>query len=381
MRPSFVLSGAAMKVATSPAELATFLGDAADVSPDHPVVVSKFIRNAKEIEFDAVCRDGVVLNYAISEHVENAGVHSGDATLVLPAQKLYVQTQKQVKRAAARIAKQLNISGPVNIQFMARDNDVKVIECNLRASRSFPFISKTMNCNFISLATRVMLGVPTKPFAISTNDIDYVCVKAAMFSFSRLRGADPITGVEMASTGEVACMGHDVYEAYLLALEGACVPLPKKSDADAGKTIFLSLADAAAFAEWAQQLVALGFRLQASPGTAKALREEGVPCEGLPGPADDWAPAAVEALKSGDVCFCINIPSSNKLNQVCDDPTLETNGYRLRTGAIAFNVGLMTNEKCSQLLVDSLARKFAAAAPGSPKAVPRHLDEYYAGVF
>jgi len=380
VRPSFVLSGAAMRVATSHQELATFLGDAADVSPDHPVVVSKFIRHAKEIEFDAVCRDGVIMNYAISEHVENAGVHSGDATLVLPAQKLYVQTQKQVKRAATSIAKALRITGPVNIQFMARENEVKVIECNLRASRSFPFISKTMNCNFISLATRVMLGQNAKPFQISTHDIDYVCVKAAMFSFSRLRGADPITGVEMASTGEVACLGADVYEAYLLALEASCVRVPTKADADSGKTVLLSLNAAGTFAEEALKLSQLGFALVGSPGTTKALRSRGVPCDDIPDAnGDDWAPAAVELLKSGDVCFCINVPSADKLNQVAEDPTAESNGYRLRTGAIAFGVGLTTNEKCAALLVESLCRKFSAA--GSAPQPPRHLDEYYASAF
>jgi len=380
VRPSFVLSGAAMRVATSDNELKTFLGDAADVSPDHPVVVSKFIRHAKEIEFDAVCRDGQIMNYAISEHVENAGVHSGDATLVLPAQKLYVQTQKQVKRAASRIAKALRITGPVNIQFMARENDVKVIECNLRASRSFPFISKTMNCNFISLATRVMLGQNAKPFQISTMDIDYVCVKAAMFSFSRLRGADPITGVEMASTGEVACMGADVYEAYLHALEGSCVKVPTYADAKAGKTVLLSLHAAGTFAEEAAKLVTLGFKLVGSPGTARALSDRGVPCAGIPDAnGDDWAPAAVELLKSGEVCFCINVPSADKLNQVADDPTAESNGYRLRTGAIAFGVGLTTNEKCAALLVESLCRKFEKG--DAAQGVPRHLDEYYAGAF
>ena len=378
VRPSFVLSGAAMKVATSDSELAAFLGDAADVSPDHPVVVSKFIRNAKEIEFDAVCRDGKILNYAISEHVENAGVHSGDATLVLPAQKLYVQTQKQVKRQAAKIAKALNISGPVNIQFMARDNDLKVIECNLRASRSFPFISKTMNCNFISLATRVMLGQNAKPFNISNMDIDYVCVKVAMFSFSRLRGADPITGVEMASTGEVACMGGDVYEAYLYALEGSCVKVPTKQDADAGKTIFLSINAPASFAEEASKLVSLGFTLVGSPGTAKALRLRGVDISDVGG-GTEWALPAIDLLKSGDVAFCINVPSSDKLNQMCDDPSAETKGYQLRAGAIAFGVGLCTNQNCAALLVESLARKFAK--PNASYGVPRHLDEYYAGAF
>jgi carbamoyl-phosphate synthase/aspartate carbamoyltransferase len=356
--------------------LAQFLGDASAVSPDRPVVVSKFIRNAKEIEFDAVCKEGHVLNYAISEHVENAGVHSGDATLVLPAQKLYVQTQKQVKRIAARIAKALNISGPVNIQLMARENDVKVIECNLRASRSFPFLSKTLNANFISLATRVMLGVPARPYQISLMDIDYVAVKAAMFSFTRLRGADPIMGVEMASTGEVACLGADVYEAYLLALEGAGTKIPTKAHAAAGKQVFLSISNASDFAPHAAMLAELGFKLLASPGTAKAFNAMKVPCETVAGGAE-WAEAACEALKDGDVVFCINVPSSNKLNDVTEDGSAETNGYKLRTGAISFGVGLLTNEKCANLFVESLYRHLNRDAP----LPARHLDEFYAGEF
>ena len=229
-------------------------------------------------------------------------------------------------------------------------------------------------------ATRVMLGQNARPFQITTMDIDYVCVKAAMFSFSRLRGADPITGVEMASTGEVACMGADVYEAYLYALEGSCVKIPTKKQADAGKTVFLSMNSPGNFAEEAAKLASLGFTLVGSPGTAKALRLRGVPIEDIPSStASDWAPAAIELLKSGDVVFCINVPSSDKLNQMADDPSAETNGYRLRTGAIAFGVGLCTNEKCAALLVESLARKFAK--PDGSYGVPRHLDEYYAGAF
>jgi carbamoyl-phosphate synthase/aspartate carbamoyltransferase len=376
VRPSFVLSGAAMKVATSDAELTTFLGDAAAVSPDRPVVVSKFIRNAKEIEFDAVCKDGRVLNYAISEHVENAGVHSGDATLVLPAQKLYVQTQKQVKRIASKIVAALNVSGPVNIQLMARENDVKVIECNLRASRSFPFVSKTLGCNFISLATRVMLGVVARPYAISLMDIDYVAVKAAMFSFVRLKGSDPILGVEMASTGEVACLAADVYEAYLLALEAAGTKIPPAAAAAAGKKVFLSLSNASDFVDPAKQLVDLGFGLLASPGTAAALNRAAVPCE-VVGGGEAWAEAALAELKSGAVCFCINVPSSNKLNSVADDPSsLGTNGYRLRTGAVGFGVGLLTNDKCAALFVESLARHYKRA---DTKGLVHHLDEFYSG--
>jgi carbamoyl-phosphate synthase/aspartate carbamoyltransferase len=203
VRPSFVLSGAAMNVANNAVQLTAYLRDATAVSGDKPVVVSKFITNAKEIEFDAVACGGKILNYAISEHVENAGVHSGDATLVLPAQKLYQETVRRIKKIGQAIAKALNITGPFNVQLMAKANAIKVIECNLRASRTFPFISKTLNANFIVLATKAMLGLPVKPYSISLGDIDYVGVKCAMFSFTRLRGADPVLGVEMSSTGEV----------------------------------------------------------------------------------------------------------------------------------------------------------------------------------
>lgn len=374
VRPSFVLSGAAMNVASSEVDLRKFLDDATDVSPDHPVVVSKFIKNAKEIEFDAVASDGRILNYAITEHVENAGVHSGDATLVLPAQKLYVQTQKQVKRAAAKIAAHLNISGPFNIQFMARDNEVKVIECNLRASRSFPFVSKTLNCNFIALAARVMLGVSARPYSISLMDIDYVAVKAPMFSFTRLRGADPTLGVEMASTGEVACLGVDVYGAYLQALEAAGTKIPPT-----GSTILLSIADANDFADPAKLLVELGFELVASPGTANTLADAGCRVRALDVTSGiKWSVAALELIKSNKLHFVINIPNSNKINTE-PDPDPVTNGYLIRRAAIDFGLGLITNEKGAHLFVEALARKISN--PNSLREVPRHLDEFYSGSF
>mmetsp|Transcript_22121 Transcript_22121/g.71240 ORF Transcript_22121/g.71240 Transcript_22121/m.71240 type:complete len:1665 (-) Transcript_22121:441-5435(-) len=407
VRPSFVLSGAAMNVASSPKELAKFLEDAADVSPDHPVVVSKFITNAKEIEFDAVASEGKILNYAISEHVENAGVHSGDATLILPAQKLYVQTQKQVKRIAGKIAKHLAISGPFNIQLMARENDVKVIECNLRASRSFPFVSKTLNCNFISLATRVMLGVPARPYAISMMDIDYVCVKAPVFSFARLTGADPTLGVEMASTGEVACVGVDVYAAYLRALESTGTKLPT----DKSKKFLLSISNAADFADLAKKITdVLGFPLVASPGTARALRDNGVDVETLEGgggggggkktihPDDDedddkrpredsivddrvprWANAAIDEIKAGNVAFVINISNSNKRSSrgspEHDDQESVTNGFLVRRAAVDFGVGLILNEKNFYLFVEALARDTKA------RQTPHHVDEFYSGAY
>ena len=226
VRPSFVLSGAAMRVAADETQLRNFLGLATEVGNDKPIVVTKFILNAKEIEFDAVANKGTILNYAIGEHLENAGVHSGDATVVLPAQKLMTNTIRQVKRYASMIASALEITGPFNIQFMAKDNYVQVIECNLRASRTFPFVSKTLNHNFISLATRAMCGLKVQPYRISLLDIDYVCVKAPMFSFTRLRGADPTLGVEMASTGEVACFGDSEHEAFMQAMMAGQVQAP-----------------------------------------------------------------------------------------------------------------------------------------------------------
>ena len=229
VRPSFVLSGAAMRVAASWKELSAFLDTAVGLNPEAPVVVTRFILNAKEIEFDGVAKNGKILNYAISEHVENAGVHSGDATLVLPAQHLYVETIRQIKKISGVIAASLDITGPFNMQFIAKDNFVKVIECNLRASRTFPFISKTFDFNFISLATKAMLNIPVKPHNISLLDLEYVGVKAPQFSFTRLQGADPTLGVEMSSTGEVACFGKTINEAYLLALKATRFKMPTKT--------------------------------------------------------------------------------------------------------------------------------------------------------
>jgi carbamoyl-phosphate synthase large subunit len=312
VRPSFVLSGAAMKVASTAEELSNCLQEAEDVSADKPVVISKFILNCKEIEFDAVGQDGHILNYAISEHVENAGVHSGDATLVLPAQKLYVQTVRAVKNIAAQICKALRISGPFNIQFLAKDNMVKVIECNLRASRTFPFISKTFDVNFITLATKVMLGYPCKPFNISLVDYDYVAVKAPMFSFSRLRGADPTLGVEMSSTGEVACFGHDVQEAFLQALLSANFNMPKKQ---AGSYILISIAEdrmRAEFLEGLQQLNEMGYLLAGTPGTAEYYSAVGIPMTSLQKPDTDMdvegETSAVRWIKEKRIDLVINIP-------------------------------------------------------------------------
>jgi len=261
-----------MRVVTEEAELRFFLEEAAVVSKDQPVVISKYIVGAKEVEMDAVAAEGEIVNYAISEHVENAGVHSGDATLILPAQKLYVETIRRVKKIAQKIARALVISGPFNIQFMCKQNDVKVIECNLRASRTFPFISKTFNANFIELATRIMVKAPFRPFQIHLVDLDFVGVKAPMFSFARLRGSDPVLGVDMRSTGEVACFGSTKFEALLKSLIAAGHKIPKR-------TLLVSagpVASKAEFLPYAQTLVRLGFTMYCTSGTYEFLKDNGV---------------------------------------------------------------------------------------------------------
>jgi carbamoyl-phosphate synthase large subunit len=345
VRPSYVLSGAAMNVANAAEDLVNFLGEAAQVSSEFPVVVSKFITGAKEIEFDAVARNGDVLNYAISEHVENAGVHSGDATLVLPAQKLYVETMKRVKKAARRIAKELQIHGPFNIQFMAKGNDILVIECNLRASRTFPFISKVLNIDFIDLATRAMIGMVVKPVQMNPYDFEYVAIKAPMFSFTRLLGADPVLGVEMASTGEVACFGADMYEAYLKALLSTGFKIPKKN-------IFMStgpLASKLELFESVQVLVKLGYHILASSGTADFLLERGIEVEVLYKPSSGKQPNVIDYLKQRKIDLVINIPLSTEKQEVTD-------GYHIRRTAVDFGIGLFTNEKCVKLFAKSLQR-------------------------
>jgi carbamoyl-phosphate synthase large subunit len=383
VRPSFVLSGAAMRVASDESQLRNFLGLAAVVADDKPVVVTKFILGAKEIEFDAVACDGKILNYAIGEHLENAGVHSGDATVILPAQKLYVGTIKQIKKYAAVIARALHITGPFNIQFMATGNDVMVIECNLRASRTFPFVSKTFHVNFISLATRAMCGLSVKPYNISLLDIDYVCVKvsistssscyslrpsfgyltysfdilqAPMFSFTRLRGADPTLGVEMASTGEVACFGEDVHEAFLQSLLATGFKLPKKSS-----SILISIASDAfrhEFAECAVILTKMGYTLCGTPGTVKYFKEV---CQldlkplNKPVDADDeascpktGAPSVLTEIKEGNVDLVINISDGTTRKDEI------TSGYHIRRTAVDFGISLVTNVKCAVWLVKAM---------------------------
>ena len=368
VRPSFVLSGAAMRVAADESQLRNFLDLAAEVGNDKPVVVSKFIVNAKEIEFDAVANQGVILNYAIGEHLENAGVHSGDATVILPAQKLYVGTIRQVKRYASAIAKALRITGPFNIQFMAKGNGVQVIECNLRASRTFPFVSKTLNNNFISLATKAMCGLDAKPYKISLLDIDYVCVKAPIFSFTRLRGADPTLGVEMASTGEVACFGEDVHEAFLQSMLSTTFKLPKQN-----RTILLSIASDMYRREFSDSLVILhklGYSLYGTPGTAKFYKEScSVDMEVVSKPSDesdDGPGTALSVIKSGKIDLVINVSEgTTRKDEV-------TSGYILRRAVVDFGVSLVTNVKCAVLLADCLERGM-----GDGRFKPSHIGEFY----
>lgn len=347
VRPSYVLSGAAMNVAYNDHDLERILKLAAavEISSDAPAVISKFIEGAKEIEMDAVASDGVIINYAISEHLENAGVHSGDASLILPAQKLYIQTLRLIKKCATKIAKSLNITGPFNIQFISKDNEIKVIECNLRASRSFPFVSKTFNVNFIELATKAMIGAPVKPSQIDLSDIDFVHIKVPMFSFTRLQGADPVLSVEMASTGEVSSFGDNKYEAYLKALFATGFKMPKKN-------ILLSagnLDDKLDLLKSCKALQQLGFSLFASPGTADFLKEYNVKTTTLYKPSSKKSPAVVDYITSGKIDLVIN--TSRSLN-----PEDKTDGYYIRRAATDFAIPLITNSKCAMFFTSAIQK-------------------------
>ena len=307
VRPSYVLSGAAMGVASNDAELTRFLQRATEVSPRHPVVISKFVENARELELDAVACNGELVVSAVSEHVENAGVHSGDATLVLPPQRTYLETVRRIRRISARIARSLKIHGPFNIQFLAKANDVKVIECNLRASRSFPFVSKVLRVNFIEAAAMVMMGRPVPVHTSKGTDLEYVGVKAPHFSFTRLEGADPVLGVEMASTGEVACLGDDFEEAFLKALVSVGFRLPIRN-------ALLStgpIEDKAAFLESARTLQAMGVNLFATEGTAAFLRQHGVQTTRLHWPTDVRSPNVMHYLQERRLDLVINIPKNS----------------------------------------------------------------------
>ena len=335
VRPSYVLSGAAMNVCSNEDELKRFLLLAANVSEDHPVVVSKFIENAKEIEMDAVAKNGEIIVYAISEHVEFAGVHSGDATIQFPPQKIYVETVRRIKRISRQIAKNLHINGPFNIQFMARDNDILVIECNLRASRSFPFVSKVLKLNFIDLATKVMLGLPVEKPNKNLFDLDYVGIKASQFSFNRLQKADPVLGVDMSSTGEVGCLGDDTNAALLKSMLSVGYRIPKKS-------VLLSTGGAkqkAEMLETARLLMANHYELYATGGTSAYLSENGVPNTRVYWPSETGQqPQALALLKERKIDMVVNIPKNLTVHEL-------TNGYHIRRAAIDLNIPLLTNSR------------------------------------
>jgi len=346
VRPSYVLSGAAMNVVSNKDELVHFLKLAANVSKKYPVVVSEFIEDAKEIEFDAVAKNGEILVYAISEHIEYAGVHSGDATIVFPPQKLYLETTRRIKVISRKIAKQLNISGPFNIQFLAKDNDIKVIECNLRASRSFPFVSKVLKSNLIEIATRVMLGKPVLRPEKSLFELDYVGVKAPQFSFSRLQKADPVLGVEMASTGEVGCIGEDYYEAVLKALLSVGYYVPKKG-------VLISSGPARSKMELlnsARMLVQKEIPLYATGGTHRYLQDNNIPCTQVFWPDQDFQPNATTLLKEKIVDFVVNIPKNLSQGELHND-------YTIRRMAVDYNIPLITNARLASAFIYSFCKK------------------------
>ena len=340
VRPSYVLSGAAMNVCSNMEELERFLKLAANVSEDHPVVVSKFIEHAKEIEMDAVAKDGEILAYAISEHIEFAGVHSGDATIQFPPQKLYVETVRRIKRISRQIAKALHINGPFNIQYMARDNDILVIECNLRASRSFPFVSKVLKLNLIDLATKVMLGLPVEKPHKNLFDLDYVGIKASQFSFNRLQKADPVLGVDMASTGEVGCIGDNTDTALMKSMLSVGYRVPKK-------TVLLSTGGAKQKAEMldaARMLVNHGYELYATGGTSKYLTENGIANTLVHWPSDEGQPQALDLLHQHKIDMVVNIPKDLTTHEL-------TNGYKIRRAAIDLNVPLLTNSRLASAFI------------------------------
>lgn len=350
VRPSYVLSGAAMNVCSNNEELERFLKLAANVSEDHPVVVSKFIEHAKEIEMDAVARNGEIIAYAISEHIEFAGVHSGDATIQFPPQKLYVETVRRIKRISRQIAKALNINGPFNIQYMARENDILVIECNLRASRSFPFVSKVLKMNMIDLATKVMLGLPVEKPSKNLFDLDYVGIKASQFSFNRLQKADPVLGVDMASTGEVGCIGDNTDTALLKAMLSVGHRIPKK-------TVLLSTGGAKQKAEMldaARMLVKHGYELYATDGTSKYLTENGVENTRALWPSEEEGaagnvPSALDLLHNHQIDMVVNIPKDLTTHEL-------TNGYKIRRAAIDLNVPLITNARLAAAFIEAFCK-------------------------
>ena len=342
VRPSYVLSGAAMNVCSNQEELERFLKLAANVSKKHPVVVSRFMQHAKEIEMDAVARDGEIMAYAISEHVEFAGVHSGDATIQFPPQKLYVETARRIKKISKQIARELHISGPFNIQFLAKDNEIKVIECNLRASRSFPFVSKVLKINLIEMATRIMLGLPVEKPNKSLFDLDYVGIKASQFSFNRLQKADPVLGVDMASTGEVGCLGEDSRSALLTSMLSVGHRIPEKN-------ILLSTGGAKQKAEMldaARMLKEHGYNLYATGGTSRYLTENGIENTLVYWPSESWEPQALTMLHNKEIDMVVNIPKDLTAGEL-------SNGYKIRRAAVDLNIPLITNSRLASAFIQA----------------------------
>ena len=341
VRPSYVLSGAAMNVCSNQEELERFLKLAANVSKKHPVVVSRFLQHAKEVEMDAVAKDGEIIAYAISEHIEFAGVHSGDATIQFPPQKLYVETARRIKKISKQIAKELHISGPFNIQYLARENDIKVIECNLRASRSFPFVSKVLKINLIELATRIMLGLPVEKPAKSLFDLDYVGIKASQFSFNRLQKADPVLGVDMASTGEVGCLGEDSRTALLKAMLSVGHRIPQKN-------ILLSTGDGKQKAEMLAACAMLrdhGYNLFATPGTSRYLIDNGIENTLVHWPSEEGQqPQALDMLHKKEIDMVVNVPKNLSTGEL-------SNGYKIRRAAIDLNIPLITNARLASAFI------------------------------
>ena len=350
VRPSYVLSGAAMNVCHTQEDLERFLTMAANVSKKHPVVVSQFLQHAKEVEMDAVAKDGEIIAYAISEHVEFAGVHSGDATIQFPPQKLYVETARRIKKISKQIARELNISGPFNIQFLARENDIKVIECNLRASRSFPFVSKVLKINLIEMATRIMLGLPVEKPSKSLFDLDYVGVKASQFSFNRLQKADPVLGVDMASTGEVGCLGENANSALLKSMLSVGLRIPEKN-------VLLSTGNGkqkAEMLEAARRLSQHGYNIFATAGTSRYLTENGIEnqrvlwpseVETLAEDAPEAAlPRALDMLRDKQIDMVVNVHKNFSTGEL-------TNGYKIRRAAIDFNIPLLTNARLASAFI------------------------------
>ena len=343
VRPSYVLSGAAMNVCFNQDELDRFLKLASTVSKKHPVVISKFMLNTKEVEMDAVAKDGEIIAYAISEHVEFAGVHSGDATIQFPAQKLYVETVRRIKKISGQIARELKISGPFNIQYLARDNEIKVIECNLRASRSFPFVSKVLKINFIDIATRIMLGLPVEKPNKSLFDFDYVGVKASQFSFNRLQKADPVIGVDMTSTGEVGCLGEDANAALLTSMLSVGMRVPKKN-------VLFSIGSPkqkAQMLEAARQLIAKGYNIYATQGTSNFLNEANVPNTLVYQPSEQGAPQAIDLMRDGTIEFVVSVPKD-----IVTDPQHDV-CYHVRRAAIDLNVPLLTNARLASAFINA----------------------------